>query len=53
MASSDPIRTPSSMAGIMGFYDSSGGGVSLDPRSVFVFTIFFIVAVKIGSLLVK
>jgi len=47
----DMIRTPSSMAGIMGFYDSTGGGPALDPRGVLAFTVFFIAIVKIVSML--
>jgi len=45
------IRTPSSMAGIMGFYDSAGGGPTLDPKGVFAFTILFISIIKIVSML--
>lgn len=43
----DMIRTPSSMAGIMGFYDTTGGGPALDPRGVVAFTIAFIVVIKL------
>ena len=45
------IRTPSSMAGIMGFYDSTGGGPALDPRGVVAFTIVFIVFIKLATIL--
>ena len=48
----DQIRTPAGMAGIMGFYDSTGGGPPLDPRGVMIFAILFIVAVKIASMVV-
>ncbi|MDD5318057.1 MAG: preprotein translocase subunit Sec61beta [Candidatus ainarchaeum sp.] len=48
----DAIRTPSGMAGIMGFYESTGGGPALDPRGIFIFSILFIAAIKIASLLV-
>jgi preprotein translocase subunit Sec61beta len=47
----EPIRTPSSMAGIMGFYDSTSGGPSLDPGGVLAFTILFIVVITIVSML--
>ena len=46
----DMIRTPSSMAGIMGFYDSTGGGPALDPRGVVAFTIAFIVVIKLATI---
>ena len=49
----EQVRAPSSMAGIMGFYEGTGGGPSLDPKGVFVFIILFIAAVKIGSMLIK
>jgi len=49
----DPVRTPPGMAGIMGFQDSTGSKIALDPRAIYVFAILFIVVVEIGSLLLK
>jgi len=48
----DMIRTPSSMAGIMGFSDTSGGGFSLDPRGVLAFAIVFIVIIRLTTMLI-
>jgi len=45
----DKITTPSSMAGILGFYDVNTGGPKLDPRGVLAAAILFIVFVKIVS----
>ncbi len=48
----DMIRTPSSMAGIMGFSDTSTGGPALNPRGVLAFVIVFIVVIKLVALLI-
>jgi len=47
----EQIRTPSSMAGILGFSDTTTGGPALDPRAVLAFSILFVVAVKVLSML--
>jgi len=47
----DQIRTPSSMAGILGFYDTTTGGPALDPRAVLAFSILFVVVVKVISMI--
>ena len=47
----EPVRTPSSMAGILGFYDTTTGGPALDPRAVLAFSILFVVTIKILSMI--
>ena len=45
------VRTPTSMAGIMGFYDTTTGGPPLDPRAVLAFSILFVALIKIVSVI--
>lgn len=44
------ISSPQSSTGIIRFYDAVTGGPKLDPKSVVVFSVVFIVAVKIISM---
>ncbi|MEM3031099.1 MAG: preprotein translocase subunit Sec61beta [Candidatus Micrarchaeia archaeon] len=47
------ISGPSSMTGILRFYDIATGGPQLDPRAVVAVSIAFIALVKIASLVVR
>jgi len=49
----DTIRTPSSMAGIMSFSDSTGSAIQFDPKVVFAAAVVFVLVVVAGSLFVK
>lgn len=48
----EKITAPQSSTGIIRFYDTDTGGPALEPRAVLVFTIVFILVVKIISYLV-
>jgi preprotein translocase subunit Sec61beta len=49
---SEKITAPQSMSGILRFNDTNSGGPPLEPKAVLVFTIVFILVVKIISFLV-
>ena len=46
----DKISSPSSMTGILRFYDVATGGPTLDPRTVVAASIGIIVLIKIVTL---
>ncbi len=47
------VRTPTSSTGIIRFYDTTTGGPMLDPRSVLVASILFIVFVKLAGFVIN
>ena len=53
MAKDERITSPQSSTGIIRFYDAVTGGPKLDPKSVVVFSVAFIIIVKLVSLVIK
>jgi len=49
----EKITGPSSMTGILRFYDIATGGPQLDPRAVIAASIAFIALIKIATLIVR
>lgn len=45
----EQVSAPQSSTGLMRFYDVTAGGPQLDPRAVVIFTIVFIVVIKLLS----
>ena len=43
----DRVSAPQSSTGLLRFYDVNAGGPQLDPRAVVVFTVVFILIVKV------
>ncbi|NYZ78815.1 preprotein translocase subunit Sec61beta [Candidatus Micrarchaeota archaeon] len=43
----DRVSAPQSSTGLMRFYDVTAGGPQLDPRAVVIFTVLFILAIKL------
>jgi preprotein translocase subunit Sec61beta len=43
----DRVSAPQSSTGLLRFYDVNSGGPQLDPRAVIIFTVVFIVLVKL------
>ena len=41
------VSAPQSSTGLLRFYDVNAGGPQLDPRAVVVFTVVFILIVKV------
>jgi preprotein translocase subunit Sec61beta len=41
------ISAPQSSTGLLRFYDANAGGPQLDPRAVVVFTVAFLIIVKV------
>lgn len=39
-----PVKGPTSAAGLVRYFDTSGGGIEISPEIVLWFSIFFIVA---------
>ncbi|MFH1447427.1 MAG: preprotein translocase subunit Sec61beta [Candidatus Micrarchaeota archaeon] len=52
MVKQEKISSPQSSTGIIRFYDSVTGGPKLDPKSVVVFSVVFIIMVKLITLVV-
>jgi len=48
----DRVSAPQSSTGLLRFYDVNAGGPQLDPRAVVVFTVAFILIIKVISYLV-
>jgi preprotein translocase subunit Sec61beta len=43
----DKVSAPQSSTGLMRFYDVTAGGPQLDPRAVIIFTVLFIIVIKL------
>jgi preprotein translocase subunit Sec61beta len=43
----EKISAPQSSTGLLRFYDTRTGGPQLDPRAVIIFTVVFIIVVKL------
>ncbi|MCX6776954.1 MAG: preprotein translocase subunit Sec61beta [Candidatus Micrarchaeota archaeon] len=41
------VSAPQSSTGLLRFYDTNVGGPQLDPRAVVVFTVVFILVIKV------
>ncbi|MCD6414178.1 MAG: preprotein translocase subunit Sec61beta [Candidatus Diapherotrites archaeon] len=41
---SNPVQGPTSAAGLVRYFDTSGGGIEITPEMVAWFSVFFIVA---------
>jgi preprotein translocase subunit Sec61beta len=44
---SDRVSAPQSSTGLLRFYDVNAGGPQLDPRAVVIFTVVFLLLVKL------
>jgi preprotein translocase subunit Sec61beta len=43
----DKVSAPQSSTGLLRFYDVNAGGPQLDPRAVVIFTVVFIIVIKL------